>query len=356
MIYPLNVSSQFIDNKCILITGGTGSFGNQMVKTLLKFNPKKIIIFSRDEYKQYQMKKVYNPINYPNMRYLIGDIRDLERLKFAFKNVDLIFHAAALKQVPAMEYNPSEAIKTNIYGAENVIRAAVVNNVSRVIAIGTDKAVSPTNLYGATKMCFEKLFLSNDFSLDVCDGEMKEQHTKFSIIRYGNVFGSRGSVVPLFLKQQQQGQFTITHSDMTRFTISLEDAIHFVLNCSETMIGGEIFIPKLPSYNIVHLAKSINNAIPIHTIGIRAGEKMHECMISEAESITTLNCKNEFIIIPIVRFNNKNLLNYYITHYTQLNRFIKIRDEGEYNSKENDYLSNEQLTSMVNEYKTNPTF
>ena len=358
MIYPLTISSQFINNKNILITGGTGSFGNQMVKTLLKFNPQKIIVFSRDEYKQYEMRKKFNPNKYPNMRYLIGDIRDLERLKFAFKDVDLIFHAAALKQVPAMEYNPGEAIKTNIYGAENVITAALVNNVSRVIAISTDKAVSPTNLYGATKMCFEKLFLSNDFSLDeVIYGEMKGQHTKFSIMRYGNVFGSRGSVVPLFLKQQQEGQFTITHPDMTRFTISLEDAINFVLNCSETMIGGEIFIPKLPSYNIVDLAKSINNTIPINTMGIRPGEKMDECMISESESCNTLNCKNEFIIIPIVRFNNKNLLNYYLQHYTKLNKFIKLRDEGEYNSKENDHLSTEQLSLLVNEFiYINPHF
>ena len=166
MIYPLKISAEFLQHKNILITGGTGSFGNQMVKTLLQFSPRKIIVFSRDEYKQYEMKKKFNPKEYTNMRYLIGDIRDLERLKFAFKDVDLIFHAAALKQVPAMEYNPSEAIKTNIYGAENVIKAAIINNVSRVIAISTDKAVAPVNLYGATKMCFEKLFLSNDFSLD----------------------------------------------------------------------------------------------------------------------------------------------------------------------------------------------
>ena len=354
MIYPLNISAEFLHHKNILITGGTGSFGNQMVKTLLQFSPRKIIVFSRDEYKQYEMKKKFNPKEYPNMRYLIGDIRDLERLKFAFKDVDLIFHAAALKQVPAMEYNPSEAIKTNIYGAENVIKAAIINNVSRVIAISTDKAVSPVNLYGATKMCFEKLFLSNDFSLDeFTHCEMEKPHTKFSVMRYGNVFGSRGSVVPLFLKQQQIGQFTITHQDMTRFTISLEDAIHFVLNCSETMVGGEIFIPKLPSYNIIDLAKSIDDTIPVNIMGIRPGEKMHECMISETESSTTLNCKNEFIIIPISRFNKKNILSYYVQHYTKLNKFVKIRDTGEYNSKDNCYLSTEQLSLLVDKYKTN---
>lgn len=342
-IYPLNINDSFINNKSILITGGTGSFGNQMVKTLLQFNPRKIIVFSRDEYKQYEMKKKFNPKKYTNMRYLIGDIRDLERLKFAFKDVDLIFHAAALKQVPAMEYNPSEAIKTNIYGAENVIKAAIINNVSNVIAISTDKAVSPVNLYGATKMCFEKLFIANDFSL-----ASNSECTKFSVMRYGNVFGSRGSVIPLFLKQEKEGLFTVTHPEMTRFTITLEDAINFVLNCSEKMLGGETFIPILPSYTIKNLAHAINSNIPIKNIGIREGEKMHEYMISDEEVKRSLIIDDFYVIIDSKRFNCREAKSLYEKHYNSSNYLDEHKKN--YNSLENEHIDITILQNMIKEY------
>jgi len=337
MIYPLNINKEFIDGKNILITGGTGSFGHQMVKTLLQFNPNKIIIFSRDEFKQYMMQKIYNPKEHKCLRYFIGDIRDYDRLNTAFREVDIIFHSAALKQVPAMEYNPSEAIKTNIYGAENVIKAAINNNVKRVIAISTDKAVSPVNLYGATKMCFEKLFLA-------ANNIVGNRDIRFSVMRYGNVFGSRGSVVPLFLKQSENNEFTITDKRMTRFTITLEDAINFVLNCSAKMIGGETFIPKLPSYNIVQLAKVINENATIKYIGIRPGEKLHECMISDCESYKTLNCKNYFVILQNTDFER------YKENYEE--DFVSIREENkDYNSLENEEICEKELKQLVLDHK-----
>lgn len=337
MIYPLNINKEFINGKNILITGGTGSFGHQMVKTLLQFNPNKIIIFSRDEFKQYMMQKIYNPKEYKCLRYFIGDIRDYDRLNTAFREVDIIFHSAALKQVPAMEYNPSEAIKTNVYGAENVIKAAINNNVQRIIAISTDKAVSPVNLYGATKMCFEKLFLA-------ANNTVGNRDIRFSVMRYGNVFGSRGSVVPLFLKQSKNNEFTITDKRMTRFTITLEDAINFVLNCSAKMIGGETFIPKLPSYNIVQLAKVINENATIKYIGIRPGEKLHECMISDCESYKTLNCKNYFVILQNTDFER------YKENYGD--DFVSIREENkDYNSLENEEINEEVLKQLVLDYE-----
>ena len=337
MLYPLQNPNELIKGKNILITGGTGSFGHQMVKTLLKYKPNKIIIFSRDEFKQYMMQKIYNPIEYECLRYFIGDIRDYDRLNSAFREVDLIFHSAALKQVPAMEYNPSEAIKTNIYGAENVIRAAINNNVKKIIAISTDKAVSPVNLYGATKMCFEKLFLA-------ANNIVGDRDIRFSVMRYGNVFGSRGSVVPLFLKQSENKEFTITDKRMTRFTITLEDAINFVLNCSNKMIGGETFIPKLPSYNIVQLARIINPEATIKYIGIRPGEKLQECMISDCESYKTLNCNNYFVILQNTDFER------YKENYRE--DFISIREENkDYNSLENEEINEEELKQLVLDYQ-----
>ena len=339
-LYKLNINKSFIEKKNILITGGTGSFGHKMVEKLLPLNPNKIIIFSRDEFKQYNMRKKFPENKHNCMKYLIGDIRDYERLNFAFCDVDLIFHAAALKQVPAMEYNPTEAIKTNIYGAENVIRAAINNNVKKVIAISTDKAVSPVNLYGATKMCFEKLFLAANNLVgkrDIC----------FSVMRYGNVFGSRGSVVPLFMKQTKNNKFTITDKRMTRFTITLEDAINFVLNSAFKMIGREIFIPKLPSYNIVQLANVINPEAEIEYIGIRPGEKIHECMISIHESENTLNCNNYFIVLQ----NKKTLKEWggiekWIANYQ--NDFVSVREENnEYSSGNNEWIDDSKLNELI---------
>ena len=301
MINNLNkkLCGNLINGKVILITGGTGSFGNKISKTILdNFKPKKLIIFSRDEFKQYNMKKKFPATKYPNIRFFIGDIRDPNRLDYAFKGVDIIFHAAALKQVPALEYNPTEAIKTNIYGGQNVIDAAIKNGVKYVMAISTDKATSPINLYGATKMCMERLFISaNNLS--------GENGTVFSVARYGNVFGSRGSVIPLFLKQKKTGILTITDSRMTRFTLTLDSAINFVLNCLTCMVGGEIFIPKIPSYNIMQLANIIGSDCEKKVIGIRPGEKLHEAMIGEDESHMVYDCESFYIITPYI----KDLLN-----------------------------------------------
>ena len=336
-LYNLNIDNFFIKGKNILITGGTGSFGNKMVETLLPFHPNKIVIFSRDEFKQYHMAKKFSKEKYSCMRYLIGDIRDYDRLSFAFCDIDIIFHAAALKQVPAMEYNPGEAIKTNIYGAENIIRAAIYNNVKKVIAISTDKAVSPVNLYGATKMCFEKLFIA-------ANNMVGERDICFSVMRYGNVFGSRGSVVPLFLKQSKDNLFTITDQRMTRFTMTLQDAINFVLNSANKMIGREIFVPKLPSYNIEQLAKVINSEAEIKYIGIRPGEKIHECMINTHESHNTLNCDNYFIVL-----SNKNAIDKYIENYKE--DFVSIREENdEYSSGNNGLIENNKLKELIDKY------
>ena len=281
-----------IDDKVILITGGTGTFGHELTRILLtNFKAKKIIIFSRDEFKQYNMKLIYPENKHPSLRYFIGDIRDYERLLFACKNVDIIFHAAAMKQVDTVEYNPFEAIKTNINGTENVIKAAILNNVKKVIGISTDKCVTPINLYGATKLCVEKLLIhANSMS--------GENGPIFSVLRYGNVFNSRGSVVPVFLKQKETGKFTITDINMTRFTLSINQAINFVLNCASIMKGKEVFVPKLPSYSIVQLAKCIDPTCKLEIIGKRPGEKIHESMISSAESHRSLIYDDYFVIMP----------------------------------------------------------
>jgi len=341
LLYKLDMVklNKEINGKVILITGGTGSFGNKMVETLLRhFTPLKIIIFSRDEFKQFLMRKIFPPSKYPCMRYFIGDIRDRDRLIEAFKGVDLIFHAAALKQVPAVEYNPMEAIKTNIYGAQNVIDASIKNKVKKVVAVSTDKCVNPINLYGATKLCFERLFSSSN----ALSGE---SGTIFSILRYGNVLGSRGSVVPLFSKQKETGEITITNDRMTRFTITLEDAINFVLMTTHNMIGGEVFVPKLPSYNIKQLAKIIAPDCKIKTIGIRPGEKLHEKMISEDESYLALDCDNYYIIKP---FSEEILSQNYEKHYTGVGK--KVKNGFCYSSGDNALIKDDTLKNMIKKY------
>ncbi len=276
--------------KVVLVTGGTGSFGKKLVRILLdEYNPAKIIVFSRDELKQHEMRVA--GYNAPNLRYFIGDIRDLERLRRAFDGVDIVIHAAALKQVPACEYNPMEAIKTNILGSSNVIDAALDAEVERVVALSTDKAVNPINLYGATKLAAEKLFVqSNAYA-----GGRK---TRFSCVRYGNVVGSRGSVVPVFLRQREQGSVTVTDERMTRFWISLEQGVRFVIRCAEQMHGGEVFVPKIPSMTILDLAKSIAPEASVNVIGIRPGEKLHEVLISEDEARTTVELEDMYVVQP----------------------------------------------------------
>ena len=254
-----------LDNKVILITGGTGSFGKKCTEIILKrYKPKRLIVFSRDELKQFEMSQVFPSSKYECMRYFIGDVRDKERLYRAFQGVDYVIHAAALKQVPAAEYNPFEAVKTNIIGAQNVINVAIDQGVRRVIALSTDKAANPINLYGATKLCADKLFIAGN-------AYVGRDHTIFSVVRYGNVVGSRGSVIPFFIKQSEYGWLTITDPRMTRFWITLEQGVEFVLWCLENMCGGELFVPKIPSMNIMDLAKAIAPECETRIGGIRPG-------------------------------------------------------------------------------------
>lgn len=287
------------NNKTILITGGTGSFGKKFIKILLsKYNPKKVIVYSRDELKQFEMQQVYNA---PCMRYFIGDVRDGERLKQAMRGVDYVVHAAALKQVPAAEYNPMECIKTNINGAWNVINAAIYCGVKKVIALSTDKAANPINLYGATKLASDKLFVAANNLVGYRD-------IKFSVVRYGNVVGSRGSVVPFFKKLVENGAeyLPVTDERMTRYWLRLEDGIEFVLKNFERMQGGEIFVPKIPSMRVVDLAKSIAPDLPIKVIGIRPGEKLHEVMCPADLYYDTIEFPDHFVIRPSINFT-KNI-------------------------------------------------
>lgn len=287
------------NQKSVLITGGTGSFGRQYVKTLLaKFQPRRIIVYSRDELKQYEMQQDFN---HPCMRYFIGDVRDKERLTQALHGVDYVIHAAALKQVPAAEYNPMECIKTNIHGAENVIQAALANGVEKVIALSTDKAANPINLYGATKLASDKLF--------VAANNMAGGHpTQFSVVRYGNVVGSRGSVVPFFKKliDNNADHLPITDERMTRFWITLQDGVNFVLTNFERMAGGEIFVPKIPSVRVVDLARAMAPNLPHKIIGIRPGEKLHEVMCPADDSHLTLEFKDHFVIRPSIIFSRRS--------------------------------------------------
>lgn len=324
--------SELVNGKNIFITGGTGTFGHKITHILLnQYSPNKLIIFSRDEFKQYNMKQIFPESKYPNIRYFIGDVRDYERLEVATQEVDVLFHAAAMKQVDTIEYNPLEAIRTNIYGTENVVKAAIKNKVKKVIGVSTDKCVSPVNLYGATKLCLEKLIIH----ANLISGN---NGTIFSVLRYGNVINSRGSVVPLFLKQKENKCFTITDDRMTRFTLTIDQAINFVLNCASIMIGGEVFVPKLPSYNIVQLAKCIEKEAEIKIIGIRPGEKLHEAMISSNESHKTIIQNDYLVVLPEIKIN-KNYEEKYGNNY-------RVGDE-EYSSGNNDLIGDEDLIKMI---------
>jgi UDP-N-acetylglucosamine 4,6-dehydratase/5-epimerase len=281
-----------LNGKNILITGGTGSFGQACISIILKrYEPRRLIVFSRDELKQFEMEKQYPVLKYDCLRYFIGDVRDKERLHRAFHHVDFVIHAAALKQVPAAEYNPFEAVKTNILGAQNVINVAIDQGVKRVIALSTDKAANPINLYGATKLCSDKLFIAGN-------GYVGHEHTIFSVVRYGNVVGSRGSVIPFFQKCKAEGCLPITDPRMTRFWITLEQSVDFVLKCLERMVGGELFVPKLPTMNIMDLAKAIAPECQTEIIGIRPGEKLHEIMIPSDDARRTIEFDNYYLIQP----------------------------------------------------------
>lgn len=277
----------------VLVTGGTGSFGRKFTEVMLtEVRPKKLIVLSRDELKQHEMRQQFRDA--PSLRFFIGDVRDRERLYRAFAGVDVVVHAAALKQVPACEYNPFEAILTNVMGAKHVIDAAIDTGVRRVLAISTDKAVNPVNLYGATKLCAEKLFVDGN-------AYAGERATRFSCARYGNVVGSRGSVIPVFQEQRRSGRITITDPKMTRFWITLEQGVRFVIRCIEQMDGGEIFVPKIPSMSIMELARTIAGDCDVTFIGIRPGEKTHEVLVSEDEARYTRELDDMFVILPFAR-------------------------------------------------------
>lgn len=279
------------DGKTILVTGGTGSFGKRFIRNLLAHHkPKKVIVLSRDELKQHEMRQDYPEVAGSPLRFFIGDVRDKDRLERAFHGVDLVVHAAALKQVPACEYNPFEAILTNVIGAKNIIDAAIDQGVGRVVALSTDKAVNPVNLYGATKLCSEKLFVQGNAYAGISG-------TRFACVRYGNVVGSRGSVIPLFREQARSGRITVTDSRMTRFWITLNQGVDFVMSCARSMRGGEVFVPKIPSMNIMDLAAAIAPECAVDTIGIRPGEKLHEALISEDESRCTYDLADRFVVL-----------------------------------------------------------
>lgn len=276
----------------VLVTGGTGSFGRKFTEILLReHRPKKLIVFSRDELKQHEMRQHYPETPDSPLRFFIGDVRDRHRLERAFHGVDIVIHAAALKQVPACEYNPFEAIQTNIMGAKNIVDAAIDQGVKRIVALSTDKAVNPVNLYGATKLCAEKLFIQGN-------SYAAATYTRFSCVRYGNVVGSRGSVIPLFQQQRQTGKITVTDERMTRFWITLEQGVQLVIKAAEQMHGGEIFIPRIPSMKITDLASVIAAGCEVETIGIRPGEKLHEVLISEDEARNTVELDDMFVIKP----------------------------------------------------------
>ncbi|OUU30609.1 MAG: UDP-N-acetylglucosamine 4,6-dehydratase (inverting) [Candidatus Endolissoclinum sp. TMED37] len=327
------------NNKSILITGGTGSFGKEFVRHILaKYSPKRIIIYSRDEMKQYEMEKIFPDTSITHIRYFIGDVRDYTRLKLAMENVDIVIHAAALKHVDKIEYNPFEAVKTNIIGAQNVIDSCFDCNVKKVIALSTDKAAAPINLYGATKLASDKLFVA-------ANNYKGKKNIKFSVVRYGNVFASRGSVIPFFISQKDKGLLPITDKRMTRFNITLKEGVEFVSFCLKNMKGGEIFIPKISSYKLVDLAKAISPNIKLKIIGLRPGEKLHEEMITLTDSLNTIEFKKYFIIIP--QFEGDMTKKYKKDTNNEIGK--KSKKEFSYNSNNNKkFLSIKKLKSLIN--------
>ena len=325
------------NEKTILITGGTGSFGKLFIKTILEcYQPRRLIVYSRDELKQFEMQQVFDA---PCMRYFIGDVRDANRLTMAMRGVDYVVHAAALKQVPAAEYNPMECIKTNIHGAENVIKAALNNGVEKVIALSTDKAANPVNLYGATKLCSDKLF--------VAANNMAGKHpTIFSVVRYGNVVGSRGSVVPFFDRLIKEGasSLPITHAEMTRFWLTLQQGVEFVLTNFARMKGGEVFVPKIPSVRITDLASAMAPDLPQEIIGIRPGEKLHEVMCPADDSYHTYEFDDYYVIAPSITFTSRN--NDFAVNALG-DTAVRVEHGFEYNSLNNrHFLSIEELKVM----------
>lgn len=327
-----------ISAKRILITGGTGSFGKKFVETVLRQNPaiERLVIYSRDELKQYEMEQTFSARNHPGIRYFLGDVRDQSRLMRALEGIDTVVHAAALKQVPAAEYNPMEFVKTNVLGAENIIEACIDCGVKRVVALSTDKACSPINLYGATKLCSDKLFIAAN--------SIRGHHDiRFSVVRYGNVMGSRGSVIPFFLSKRPTGVLPITHAEMTRFNITLEEGVKMVLDALEHAYGGEILVPKIPSYRITDLATAIGPECEHPIIGIRPGEKIHEEMISSADALCSVDAGSHYCILPP---GSERIWKHYQA------KGAKALEAGFcYNSGTNpDFLSVDQIRGLIRDY------
>lgn len=330
--------------KSILVTGGTGSFGKKFVETILLRYPEieRVVVYSRDELKQFEMAQQFSPQVYRQIRYFIGDVRDRERLAKAMEGIDIVIHAAALKQVPACEYNPFEAIKTNIHGAQNVIEAAIERGVKQVVALSTDKAAAPINLYGATKLCSDKLFVAaNNF---------RGRHDiKFSVVRYDNVMGSRGSVIPFFLEKRHEGVLPITDERMTRFNITLEEGVSLVLYALENMWGGEIFVPKIPSYRITDVAAAIAPDCRLNVVGIRPGEKLHEEMITMTDALNTVEFEKYFVILPSIPL-------WEVGRFTDAFNGRLCSDGFCYNSGTNDeWLSVEDIRQLIRAH-VDPTF
>ena len=340
---------KIINNKNIFITGGTGSFGQALTKNLIKnHKPKKIIIYSRDELKQYEMKKFLyekfsnDKLKKIELRFFIGDVRDADRTTMAMKNIDFVFHAAAMKHVDIAEYNPFEAVKTNIIGAQNIINSAISNKVQKVIALSTDKASAPINLYGATKLASDKLFLA-------ANNYIGDHKTKFSVVRYGNVFGSRGSILPFFLNIPKDKPFTVTDKGMTRFSIMLDQGVAFVLDSLKEMNGSELFVPKIPSYRIMDLVKAIDPKRKVQFIGIKPGEKLHESMITSDDSPSTIEFRDKFIIFPNLSIRNKAA--YIINNKS---KGAKACIEGfNYTSGQNRFLKINEIKNLIKEFKKN---
>lgn len=326
-----------MNKKTILLTGGTGSFGHQFIKYIYSvFKPLKVIVYSRDEFKQYQMSKMFNKAKYKGLRFFIGDIRDKERLNLALKNVDYVIHAAALKHVPIAEYNPQECIKTNITGAQNLIDCSIKNNVKKVIALSTDKASNPVNLYGATKLVSDKLFISSNILSAHVD-------TVFSVVRYGNVLNSRGSVIPYFKSLiSSNKELTVTDKNMTRFFISIEDAVKFCVESFNIMKGGEIFIPKIPSMKIFDIAMCLSKNSKIKIIGLRPGEKLHESLCSSDDSYYTYENKKSYVIIPSIHLPSRNISN------VKMKNYKKVKRGFEYNSNKNtNFLNKKKVQKLL---------
>lgn len=328
-----------LNGKALLVTGGTGSFGKKFIQTVIERYPeiKRIVVYSRDELKQFEMAQIFSTQKYPFMRYFIGNIRDEDRFKRACEGIDVIVHAAALKQVPTAEYNPMECIKTNVNGAYNVIQAALSCNVKKVIALSTDKAAAPINLYGATKLCSDKLFIA-------ANNMRGSREVTFSVVRYGNVMGSRGSVIPFFMKRKNEGMLPITDTRMTRFNISLIEGVEMVINAINNAWGGEIFVPKIPSYRITDVATAIAPNAEQRIVGIRPGEKIHEEMITEADSYTTVDLGQYYAILPQVPTWNKE-------HYMEHFKAKDVEPGFKYNSGTNDeWLTAEDIRSLIKEH------